>query len=124
MKTEIQFIPPYCAQGDLNIFSCKNIPEGLVEQKKENDQYILAHSETGHHHIVDANTVRVVNENDFISFMEVKKESKVIHLRDFDTHKTIVLPPGNYRLTKQREHVLEKSSELLEQQEAYRRAMD
>ncbi len=105
MKNEVKFVPPYCAQGDLNIFSCKDIPKNLIEQKKEGGQYILAHSETGHHHVIDGNVARVVNKNEFISYMEVKEEAKIFHLRKFDTHKTIVLPPGNYRLTRQREYV-------------------
>ena len=110
----ITFKPPYCAQGDLNIFSCESIPDGLTELKAENGKHILAHSETGHNHVIDGNTVRVFEENEFISYMDVKEESNVVHLRSFDTHETIALPPGQYRITRQREHV----------PEGYRRAAD
>ena len=110
----IKFTPPYHPQGDLNIFSVDEIPEGLSEEKAEKGQHILAHSETGHHHVVDGNTVRVFKENDFVSYLDVEKESNVVHLRSFDTHETIQVPPGKYRITRQREYT----------PEGYRRAAD
>lgn len=103
----IKFQAPYTAQGDLNIFSCDSIPKGITEKDPENGKHILAHSETGHHHVIDGNTARVFEQDEFVSFMEVKEESNIVHLRSFDTHKTIVLPPGKYRLTKQREYTPE-----------------
>lgn len=97
----------YVAQGDLNIFSVDAIPGGLVESPPTNGQHILAHSETGHHHVVDGNTVRVFEQDEFTSYLEVKKEAKVIHLRGFDTHDPITLAPGKYRIARQREYVPE-----------------
>lgn len=106
MKT-IKFVPPYCAQGDLNIFACEAIPEGLEEAKAENGSHILAHSETGHHHVVDGNAVRVFNEDEFTSYLDVREETSVVHLRSFDTHAPIALPTGRYRITRQREYTPE-----------------
>ncbi|MCG7985029.1 MAG: hypothetical protein JAY90_20045 [Candidatus Thiodiazotropha lotti] len=103
----IKFIPPYCAQGDLNIFSCDEIPKSLEEAKTENGNYVLAHSETGHHHVVDGNTVRVFNEDDFVSYLDVQEETNIVHLRNFDTHRPISLPPGKYRISRQREYTPE-----------------
>lgn len=103
----IDFIAPYSAQGDLNIFSCDVIPENLQEKEPENGQHVLAHSETGHNHVIDGNTVRVFEENEFISYLEVKEASNVVHLRSFDTHETIRLPEGKYRITRQREYTPE-----------------
>lgn len=102
-----QFIPPYCAQGDLNIFAVDEIPDGLNEAKPENGQHVLAHSETGHHHVIDGNTARVFNEDDFVSYLDVERPSNVVHMRSFDTHETIQLPEGKYRITRQREYTPE-----------------
>lgn len=102
-----KFAGKYCAQGDLNIFACDEIPEGLKECKPRDGSHILAHSETGHHHIVDGNTVRVFEQDEFISYLDVQKESNVVHLRNFDTHETIALPPGQYRISRQREYTPE-----------------
>lgn len=112
MKT---FKPPYTAQGDLNIFLVESIPSGLGELDANKDgQHVLAHSETGHHHIIDGNTVRVFDESEFVSYLDVQEESNVVHMRDFHTHETIALPPGQYKITRQREYV----------PEGYRRAAD
>jgi hypothetical protein len=103
----IEFQPPYSAQGDLNIFSCEEIPEGLIEKPPENGKHVLAHSETGHNHVIDENTARVYEENEFVSYLDVEEESNVVHLRSFDTHETIKLPAGRYKITRQREYTPE-----------------
>lgn len=103
------------AQGDLYIKAVSEIPAGLNDAKKENGQYILAHSETGHHHVVDGNCVRVLNQDEFISYVEVKKPCEIIHLRAFHIHAPIKLEPGKkYRISRQREYI----------PEGYRRAAD
>jgi hypothetical protein len=104
MKVRI-FTPPYCAQGDLNIFEAEKIPDGLYEQLPLDGHHILAHSETGHHHVVEGNTVKVFQEDEFSAYLDVEKPSNVVHMRGFDTHETIQLPAGKYHITRQREHV-------------------
>ncbi len=106
MTEVFDFIEPYSAQGDLNIFVCDDIPTGLKAAEKVEGSYILAHSETGHNHVISGAVV-MYDENEFISFLEVKESSNVVHLRNFDTHKTIKLPPGKYRITRQREYIAE-----------------
>lgn len=103
----MKFIPPYSAQGDLNIFSVQDIPDRAKEINSEAGEHILAHSETGHHHVIDGNTVRVFEESEFVSYLDVEEESTVIHMRSFDTHAPITLPEGKYRITRQREHTPE-----------------
>jgi hypothetical protein len=111
----LKFVPPYCAQGDLNIFSVDSIPESVKEMRPEKDgNHILAHSETGHHHVIDGNTARVFGDDEFESFLDVREETNIVHLRSFDTHAPISLPPGKYRITRQREYT----------PEGYRRAAD
>ena len=102
----INFKPPYTPQGDLNIFLCDNIPENLQKQEKTGE-FVLAHSEAGHNHIVSSEHCDFYEENEFSAYLHVKEESNVVHLCSFDTHETVVLPPGNYRLTRQREYTPE-----------------
>jgi hypothetical protein len=97
----------YCAQGDLNLFSVSVIPDGLTKLEPHDGQHVLAHSETGHHHVIDGNTVRVYKEDEFVSYLDVEQPSNVVHLRSFDRHETIQLPPGKYRVTRQREYTPE-----------------
>ncbi len=101
------FIAPYSAQGDLNIFTATVIPDDAKELSPENGNHILAHSETGHHHVVDGNTARVFEQDEFISYLDVSETADVVHLRSFDTHETIRLPSGKYRISRQREYTPE-----------------
>lgn len=93
----------YIAQGDLNIFQVDEIPENVPET----DDRVLAHSETGHHHVIEGNTVRVFEQDEFVSYIKTPEPAKIVHLRGFDTHKTINLDPGRYRVTRQREYTPE-----------------
>ena len=99
----MEFTGIYCAQGDLNIIRVDAIPRGLAETADR----VLAHSETGHHHVLEGNAVRVMKQDDFVSFIEVTKPAKIVHLRSFDTHAPISLAPGKYRISRQREYVPE-----------------
>ena len=95
-------------QGDLMIRRIDALPEGLTPSAPEkNDQHILAHSETGHHHVIEANTAtRFIDEtNAFISYLEVLSPAEIVHLRDHDTHGALSLEPGVYEIRTQREYV-------------------
>lgn len=48
-----------CAQGDLRLVRLREMPPGVREVPPANGQHIIAHSETGHHHTVLAEGVRV-----------------------------------------------------------------
>lgn len=97
-----KFTGNYIAQGDLNIFRVDHLPE-----LKETDNRVLAHSETGHNHVLEGNAVRVFEQDEFVSYLDVQKPAKIVHLRNFDTHETIELPPGQYRVSRQREYTPE-----------------
>ena len=92
------------AQGDVLITPVDNIPSGYVK-KHSDDNHIITHSETGHHHIMAAKDVDFYQAaNDpFVGFIEVKKPTELKHLRGFDTHKTLLFPPGIYRINRQGE---------------------
>ena len=99
------------AQGDLLIRRVNEFPTGLTPATATNGQYIAAHSETGHHHVIEARpNVRMFDSNDpLVSYLEVIEatdamETAIEHMRTFDTHEKIVLPPGKFELRRQREH--------------------
>lgn len=96
-----------CAQGDLFVRRIDALPEGLAALPAEDGQYILGHSETGHHHVVEARPdIRAFQSaNDpFVLYLVVSNEPVALtHLRGFDTHKPIHITPGNYEVRRQRE---------------------
>lgn len=98
------------AQGDLLILPpIAELPPGLVRVPAEGAHVVVGHSETGHHHVLDAEKVEMYRLPDEIyeCFLVVKEATALTHLRAWDTHEPILLPPGNYRVRRQREYTPE-----------------
>lgn len=95
------------AQGDLLITMVEYIPSDLKKMKPENGNYIVAHSETGHHHTLPIHGVVVYEETPFSLYVEVLKETELKHRRSFDTHESLRVRPGKYRINRQREYTPE-----------------
>lgn len=102
------------AQGDVLITRINALPENIKQATPEaNGEHIVAHSETGHHHVIssdDVNYYLAANDNvmdEFVAYLDVKKTTVLRHLRSFDTHEPIEIGKGVYRLNRQREYTLE-----------------
>lgn len=102
------------AQGDLLIRRIEKLPDGVTTVISENGAFIVAHSETGHHHVIaDRPNVKLYTLGDpMVSYLEVVEatdatECLLEHLRSFDTHETIRIPTGIFEIRRQREYVLE-----------------
>lgn len=107
-RTEVLFQGQTVAQGDLTLERLDSLPEGLEPVAAKDGLHVLQHSETGHHHVVDAQHAKLFTAGDaFVAFLEVTQEARVQHLRGHDTHKTIVLPPGKFRVFRQTEYTPE-----------------
>lgn len=104
------------AQGDLLITKVDGIPANFKAAKAENGKFIVAHSETGHHHtVLERHAQLLIDEtNEFIARLKVEEETEVVHERSFDTHDPIKLEPGCYEIRRQREYT----------PEGFRRAQD
>ena len=104
------------AQGDLLLIRVDEMPDGMVKSAPVDGKHVLAHSETGHHHTVDAADVVLYDApgDPLDGAMRVLRKSQVTHERGFDQHESIGLDPGFYRVRRQREHT----------PEGYRRAQD
>lgn len=104
----------FAAQGDLLLRRIDTLPKGVKPMPAEDGHYIVAHSETGHHHVIaERPGVQVYTTDDpMVSYLEVieateKMEALLEHLRGHDTHETIAIPPGVYELRRQREYTPE-----------------
>jgi hypothetical protein len=99
-----------CAQGDVYI-RCVNtsIPANAVEVKPEGNYVIVTHSETGHHHVMVKEKVKMYNLPDSIMkcLLVVNDPVALEHLRDYDTHESIMFDKGTYEVTRQREYTPE-----------------
>lgn len=102
-------IKSMAAQGDVMFIRIDDLPKNLEVAKEENGNFIVAHSETGHHHVIDSKNAQLLIDktNDFISYIKVSKPAEVEHQRSFDTHESLLLAPGNYQVRRQREYMPE-----------------
>lgn len=101
------------AQGDFIIMRVKEIPAGMIALEPENGVFVVAHSETGHNHVMDRTNVQAFipankkNTDIFEMFLNVAEPTPIQHLRSFDTHESIMVPAGNYVVKRQREYIPE-----------------
>lgn len=96
------------AQGDLLIRKIKDLPVNLkLDQKDHAGRYVVAHSETGHSHVIDGKSARLLIDetNQFIAYLKVSKPCEIEHLRSFDTHEALHVEPGIYEIRRQVEYV-------------------
>ena len=106
-------IPEQYRQGDVFIERVAEIP--ITAQKQESSRrVVLAHGEvTGHHHVLETadpadwwkqGEISTANEKPTTLagelFLSLPECATVAHAE----HATIELPPGNYRVTRQREY--------------------
>ena len=82
-------------QGEAVFFAVDAVPEGAKEVKPQAGHHVVAHSETGHHHIIGADGVTMWEHptNPLVCFlrMETVTQMDVEHLRAHDTHETLRL---------------------------------
>lgn len=104
-----KFTGKFCAQGDILIMRVDSLPEGVVEVPAENGKVIVTHSETGHHHVMDATKVKMFKLPDSIMdcLLVVEDQAALEHLRSFDTHEPIMFDQGTYQVRRQREYTPE-----------------
>ena len=101
------------AQGDLLLIRVDALPDGLQRVDPERDVIVVGHSETGHHHVIDAGAAELYEHTGPLPdsilecFVVVGREAELRHLREFDTHEPIRLEPGIYKVRRQREHTPE-----------------
>jgi hypothetical protein len=102
------------AQGDVMLRRIDRLPAGVKPATAENGVFVVAHSETGHNHVIaERPNVRLYDSEDpFVSYLEVIEatdatEALLEHLRGWDTHETIKIPAGIFEVRRQREYTPE-----------------
>jgi hypothetical protein len=93
------------AQGDVYFERIETLPAGLDLAPIEKGAHVVAHSETGHNHVIDSRAAQLFIDktNAFIAYLKVLEPVELKHLRDHDTHEALAFTPGVYRVRRQRE---------------------
>lgn len=107
MKKMVKTFKNQAAQGDLFLRRIKKLPAAAKPIAAPKDgRYVLAHSETGHHHVVMAapDAIRLFGSDDpLLLYAEIVRPVQLKHERSFDTHETIEIGEGVYEIRRQRE---------------------
>lgn len=90
--------------GENALIPVDKMPEGKIEK---HTSFIVGHSETGHHHVLESTDKKV----DFDIFFEggemyinTKGPSKLVHKKSHDIHETIEVNPGIYKVNRKTEY--------------------
>lgn len=74
------------------------IPIKRLVKGKEHTTFIIAHSETGHHHVLESKKPFVVSQRDKQFLIELFTPAKLVHKKTVDKHKTLTVAPGKYKV--------------------------
>lgn len=91
-------------QGDVFVERIDEIPDGAVPVPREDGRIILAHGEvTGHAHAIAAPRAQLLQHAGQM-YLKLLTYAYLRH----EEHDEIRLPPGSYRVTRQREYTPEE----------------
>lgn len=96
---------PFIArQGDVLVIGVKSIPKSVEPVARDNGRVILAYGEvTGHAHAIKDTRAALFRDPKLAAiFMHVSGDAPVA--LKHDEHSEIMIPPGSYRVTRQREY--------------------
>lgn len=81
--------------GELTLVEVKKAPTGFKQVK----DFILAHSETGHNHVLEAQKAAdlEIYEQEGQIFVKINNPVKLVHKKSFDAHRTLEIEPGVYK---------------------------
>lgn len=94
-------------QGDVLLVEVDELPSQLEPVPREDGRLVLAHGEaTGHAHVLEGEAELLAADLEEMQerFLRVEAESSLLH----EEHATVAVPPGSYRVVRQREYVPER----------------
>jgi len=87
-------------QGDVLVESVTSIPE-VTSCDPADGKFIVAHGEaTGHNHSLESRYAKMYRDAAGILYLLLVRE----HILRHEEHDPVTLPPGKYRVTRQREY--------------------
>ena len=101
----------FAAQGDVYFRKIDKLPENAVKCNPERGFHVIAHSETGHNHVMEAEHVTMYSLPDDIMkcLLVVDSPTELQHLREYDRHESIMFERGIFEVRRQREYTPEGS---------------
>lgn len=90
-------------QGDVALIPVEKVMGDLVTLEPSGRDLIVAHSETGHHHVVEAEKADgfVDAEDPSRLWMIVREPTEIVHQREEFQHEAQIVPAGHYLVQRQ-----------------------
>ena len=71
----------------------------LSGKSKDYTEFIVGHSETGHHHVLISETPFKVTETEKHDlYVQLFEPANLVHKKQVDAHKTLKVAPGKYKV--------------------------
>lgn len=82
--------------GEIILHPVSAFPKG---RKKQVTSYIVGHSETGHHHVLEStDTFKVLKTAEDSVWLEILSPANLVHKKQVDKHNTLTVSPGKYKV--------------------------
>lgn len=98
-------------QGDVMFIRVSEVPkEAKLSQSSKNGDVIVAHSETGHHHVFrkDSGVELYTTGDPHVCYLRMEQPAQLDHLRAWDTHESMFFSePGCFVVKRHREETPE-----------------
>jgi len=104
-------------QGDVIFVPVTERPDNAAEVTRKDGRLIVAHSETGHHHAIDSDDARLFRDpqDPLVAYLSIEGSgAELVHHRAWDTHESVLIPPGMYKVCKQAEYTPEGVREVMD----------
>lgn len=92
-------------QGDVFFNRIECLPDGVKPATIDEGRYVIAHSETGHHHTVEVvpGVEMFVGQDPLVAYLQVASDglATAVHQRPWDTHAPVTFPAGTFEIRRQ-----------------------
>jgi hypothetical protein len=86
--------------GEVLLYPVDSVPKGKTTK---HDLYIVGHSETGHHHILESKGMQVTQTNKEL-FVRLFNPGRLNHKKTVNRHNDLTVAPGIYRSIRKTEY--------------------
>lgn len=88
--------------GECLLYPVKQLPKGNTHQES---RFIVGHSETGHHHVLESKTeFTVVDVYKAFAYIQLTRSAKLVHQKTVNRHNDLTVPAGTYKIVHKTEY--------------------
>ena len=87
--------------GEVWLQPVDKLPKGKITK---HDNYVVGHSETGHHHVLESEKEFGVMLDKAMLYIQLFEPANLVHKKTVNVHKTLKVPKGIYKIIKKTEY--------------------